>query len=422
MTRIRIPPIDLHEGQRRILASPARNKVISCGRRFGKTLLAVEWLGLMEGGAIDGMPVGIFAPSYKYLPDVWDALEGTFRPITRKSDAAKKRLVLTTGGIIECWSLEDKDAGRSRKYARIVIDEAAHVRNLKDAWEKAIEPTLTDYTGEAWFVSTPNGMNYFYELFMRDGNPGYPDWASFRMPTSANPYIDPAEIERKRRVLPDLVFRQEYLAEFVTFGGGLVKPDMIADAPCPHGLPVVLGVDLAISEREGADYTAIVALARDPETGVVYVKEAERHRCGFHEVLQRITSAAARHNPILISIEQTQYQAAVVQELLRTTKLPVRGIKPDRDKLTRFLPVLTRYEQRMVRHDPSGVPAWFRDELLAFPEADHDDGVDALSYAFAGVTSAVVSYAYESVGARRWSGRATAQVPDGDDANRWSAY
>jgi predicted phage terminase large subunit-like protein len=71
-----------------------------------------------------------------------------------------------------------------------------------------------------------------------------------------------------------------------------------------------------------------------------------------------------------------------VQELLRTTTLPVRGVRPDKDKLTRFLPLLTRYQQQQVRHDPAKVPAWFREELLAFPEGQHDDGVDAASYAF----------------------------------------
>lgn len=50
MTRILIPPIALHGGQQRILESPARYNVIAAGRRFGKTLLAVEWLALMDGG------------------------------------------------------------------------------------------------------------------------------------------------------------------------------------------------------------------------------------------------------------------------------------------------------------------------------------------------------------------------------------
>ena len=48
--RIVIPPLELHAGQRAILDDPARFKVASCGRRFGKTMLAVEWLALEQGG------------------------------------------------------------------------------------------------------------------------------------------------------------------------------------------------------------------------------------------------------------------------------------------------------------------------------------------------------------------------------------
>lgn len=388
MTRIIIPPLRLHPGQQRILADKARFRCISAGRRFGKTLLAVEWLALMEGGAVDGNPVAFFAPTYKLLLDVWTDMERTLKPVTRKANKTEMRLDLITGGKVDFWTLEDPDAGRGRKYARLVIDEAAHARNLQVAWEQAISPTLTDYQGDAWFISTPKGLNYFHVLFRRGMDQEQPDWSSFHMPTTINPHISPAEVERYRAELPALVFAQEYLAEFVTFGAGLVKPDMIIDGACPPDLPVVLGVDLAISEKQGADWTAIVALSRDPATGLVYVREAERHRCGFHEVLQRIEAAAARWQNPLIAIEQTQYQAAVVQELSRTTRLAVRGVKPDRDKVTRFAPLLTRYEQRQVRHDAARVPAWFRDELLSFPEGEHDDGVDAVSYAFQQAASA----------------------------------
>ena len=57
-------------------------------------------------------------------------------------------------------------------------------------------------------------------------------------------------------------------------------------------------------------------------------------------------------------------------------------MRPDRDKLTRFMPLLTRFEQGQVRLDPSGVPAWLREELLSFPEGRNDDGCDGLSLAF----------------------------------------
>ncbi|UBQ04469.1 phage terminase large subunit [Tepidimonas taiwanensis] len=356
----------------------------ACGRRFGKTKLALYWLTTRDNGsAISGKRVAWFAPTNKLLMEVWEEAERTLRPVTRKSNRQTMRIELVTGGVIDFWTLEDKDAGRGRRYHRIVIDEAAHARYLKEAWERAVSPTLTDYRGQAWFISTPNGLNYFYELFRRGEDPSYPDWESFHMPSTANPHLRPEEIEAKQRELPELVFRQEYLAQFVTFGGGLIKPEMLVMGECPPHLRPVLGVDLAISERDGADYTAIVAMARDPDTGIVYIKEVERFRAGFHEVLTRIKAAAARHTPSIVAIEQTQFQAAVVQELARTTTLPVRGVRPDRDKVTRFAPLLTRFEQRLVRLDPSGCPAAFRDELLAFPDSANDDMVDAASYAFA---------------------------------------
>lgn len=379
--KIIVPPIDLHAGQQAVLDSHARFKVIRAGRRFGKTLLATEWLALMAGGALDGNPVAFFSPGYKLLLEVWSDMERTLKPVTAKANKTEMRIELITGGKIDFWTLEDQDAGRGRKYSRIVIDEAAHARYLKDAWERAIAPTLTDLQGDAWFISTPRGINYFHELYQR-GERGDPDWASFHMPTSTNPHMKQEEIDRFKGELPELVFRQEYLAEFVTFGAGLVKPDMIHSGTCPHGLPVVLGVDLAISQKEGADFSAIAALSRHPHTGVIYVREVSRYRASFSELIGHIKAAAERWKPTVIAIEQVQYQAAVVQELTRTTRLPVRGVKPEKDKLTRFMPLLTRYEQNMVLHDESGVPPWFRDELLSFPEGGHDDGVDAVTYAF----------------------------------------
>lgn len=392
-----------HAGQVRIIQDARRFNVVACGRRFGKTamggiLALTGWPGRLQGLA-SGYDVGWFAPNYKLLDEAWRALKAALESqgVVNRADSQQRRIETRFGGSLDFWTLEEPDGGRGRRYGLVIVDEAAMARHLKDAWEQAIRPTLTDHAGGAWFFSTPNGVNYFHELSRRGQSDEWPDWAFHHAPTKANPHINPAEIDEARTSLPELVFRQEYLAEFVTFGAGLVKPEHLVDGIAPPGLSVVLGVDLAISEKQGADWTAIVAMSRDPETGLIHVREVERHRAGFHEVLNRIKAAAARHNPTLIAIEQTQYQAAVVQELARTTSLPVRGVKPDRDKLTRFARLLTRYEQRLVRHDPAGVPAWFRDELLSFPEGEHDDGVDAAAYAFAALSIATLpSYTHQA--------------------------
>lgn len=377
--RIVIPEIKFHSGQRKILDSRARFKVARCGRRFGKTLLSIEWLIFQPGGAIDGAPVSVFAPEYKLLMPVYDAIETACRPFA-SSNKSEMTIKLATGGQIDFWTLDGKSPARGRKYKRMVVDEAAHAPELQDRWEKAISPTLTDLRGDAWFISTPKGINYFHTLCARGDDPDKPAWESFHMPSSTNPHLPSEEIERAREELPALVFAQEYLAEFVTFGAGMVKPEMCIEGACPPSLPVYIGVDLAISEKRKADYTAIVAMSRDAD-GRVYVREVERFRAQFNEILRRIEAAARRLNAVLVAVEENQFQAAVVQELCRTTTLPIRGVRSDKDKLTRFAPLLTRFERFMVRVDPS-VPSWYRDELTAFPEGEHDDTVDASSLAF----------------------------------------
>lgn len=395
MPSLTLPAFTPHPGQARILAGARKRNVACMGRRYGKTYLLQDVILNQPGGALggrdgrgrQGLPCAWYAPNDSYFARVYQDIARQYAPVIRKATTSPRPVIeFRNGGRIDFWTLENPmKCGRGNFYARVVVDEAAHARYLQDAWEQSIAWTLADLDGDAWFISTPSGINYFHDLYRKAETD--PDWASHTAPSMDNPYLPAGWMQEQAQTMPALVFAQEVEAQFVTFGAGLVKPEMLVDGTAPAALPTVLGVDLAISERQGSDWTAIVAMSRDTATGIVYVREAERHRVGFHAVIERIKAAAARHQPTLIAIEQTQYQAAVVQELTRTTRLPVRGVRPDRDKLTRFLPLLTRYEQRQVRHDPAGVPAWFREELLAFPEGQHDDGVDALAYAFAALAT-----------------------------------
>ncbi len=389
----------LHEGQQKLVREARRFNIACQGRRFGKSTLglALAWYGAPHcpGALRDGLDVGWFAPQYKLLDEVWRAAKSFLRPYIHRTDSQQHRLELKTGGSLDFWTLENSDCGRGRRYGVALIDEAAMARNLEEAWTAGIRPTLADFQGSAWFLSTPKGGNYFKTLFDRAADD--PDWARWQMPTASNPYIKASEIEAMRLELPNLIYQQEVLAQFVDMAGATLKREWLKIDTAPAGLPVVLGVDLAISVKSDADYSAIVALSRDAN-GTIYVRDAQRLRAPFHQVLQFIQQMAAKWTPVSIAIEQVQYQAAVVQELLRTTALPVRGIKPDKDKLTRFLPLAARYEQGLVIHEP-GLPGWFEDELLSFPVGAHDDGCDALAYAWQAL-GAVGVYAYHPVSRR----------------------
>jgi predicted phage terminase large subunit-like protein len=172
------------------------------------------------------------------------------------------------------------------------------------------------------------------------------------------------------------------MGEFVDLSGASVHREWVKYGGFPHLLPhsIAIGVDLAISLKDMAAWTAIVTVARIPD-GRVYILEVKRFRLPFHAILGEIERAAKRHSPDVIGIESNQFQAAVVQELLRTTNLPVRGVTVHADKLVRFQPVLARYEQGLVYHVPA-LPPEFEEELFAFPMGEYKDMCDALGLAY----------------------------------------
>ena len=102
----------LHPAQRKIVQERKRFNVLKCGRRFGKTALSEK---LLIDPAIEKYPTAYFAPTYKDLNEVWQAVKHRVKDITERKDEQVKQIVLTTGGKIDFWSMEDPDSGRGRK-------------------------------------------------------------------------------------------------------------------------------------------------------------------------------------------------------------------------------------------------------------------------------------------------------------------
>ena len=245
-----------HQSQSKILNEAKRFNVLSCGRRFGKSALAVN---LLCETAISGKPAGYFAPTYKLLDGTFNecllALESI---IARKND--HQFIELITGGRIEFWSLENELAGRSRKYKRIIIDEAAFAKDLWKRWTESIRATLSDLKGDAWFLSTPKGKNDFHKLYMR-GVSQEPNWNSWQMSTYMNPFIDPLEIDDAKKDLPELAFSQEYMAEFNDNSANPFGIAYIDQCTYPlSNLPAVsYGIDLAKSH----DWSVIIGIDKN---------------------------------------------------------------------------------------------------------------------------------------------------------------
>lgn len=376
-----------HRGQRDILGGLRRFNVIACGRRFGKTILGTNRL---VQTVLDGQPAGWFAPTYKYLTDVWRDVTRSLRSVTRSANKQELRIELITGGVAEFWSLEDKDAGRGRKYARAIIDEAAKVRDLGDIFNEAIRPTLSDLRGDADFLSTPKGMNFFWQAFARGSDPGETEWSAWCKPTQHNPYIAPAEIEAARVQLPERVFRQEYLAEFLEDAGGVFRRVREAvdqgrteqDEPRPND-SYSIGVDLARVE----DFTVITVL-----DGAGRQAFHERFNLISWERQLEAIKAVARRYPGRVVVDSTGVGDPICEALRRadvdlvTYQFTNQTKQVAIDRLALFLEQgrlrlmdLQAQTNELLAFEYELTPS--RNVRMSAPEGMHDDCVIALSLA-----------------------------------------
>ena len=151
-----------HKAQLEVLNSPARFKVLMCGRRFGKSSLA-QIIGSMS--ALKGETVAYVTPTYLLAKVFFNEVIKLF-PTGFVTDNRSDLIIdFPTGGQIRFFTGERIDSMRGLKFHYCIIDEAPYLKNLKDSWQNVIRPTLTDYKGGGLFVSTPRGKDFFYSLY-----------------------------------------------------------------------------------------------------------------------------------------------------------------------------------------------------------------------------------------------------------------
>lgn len=382
----------LHAAQRQVKHEAKRFNVLACGRRWGKTTLGVD---LLTHPALGSHPVGWFAPTYKLLLEVWREFVRILRPAIRRQNATERRIELWTGGVLEFWTLEDGDAGRSRKYKRVFVDEAGLPASLSDTWAAAILPTLADLEGDAWLAGTPKGRGFFWRCYQRALS-GTRGWACWQQPTHRNPHILPSEIDELRRAMPERQYRQEILAEFLEDGGGVFR--RVAEAATleplaqARGSTYVGGVDWARSN----DYTVFSIIdaqsgqqvALDRFSQVDYETQLNRFRA-MHERF-KVSAWVAEYNsmggPLVERLQRDGYpvQPFVTTNATKAQAVDALALAIERGDVALLDDAvqtgeLEAYEMTQL---PSGAIRY------SAPDGMHDDTVIALALAWHAAASA----------------------------------
>ena len=143
--------------------------------------------------------------------------------------------------------------------------------------------------------------------------------------------------------------------------------------------------DLAISEKDRADYSAFVIGGLD-ENGVLHIVNVIRERMDARDIVETIFALEKYYKPEVFAIEKGQIEKAIGPFL--NEEMPKRNIwpvilplTPSVDKWNRARSIQGRMRARAIRFDKDA--DWyqtFEDELTRFPRDKHDDQVDAFAY------------------------------------------
>lgn len=262
-----------HPAQKMFHASESRNRVAACGRRFGKSRmgageLAVEaWRAKAQARLLEDLGIRrefwVVGPEYTDSEKEFRALYNWLKKVDAPFDKPGTYYDAHSGDMqISMYGGLYLVLGKSAKHPERLVGEglsgvimAEAAKQKERTWTKYIRPTLSDFKGWSIHSSTPEGKNWFYDLYMRGKDPKDIEWESWRFGSWRNPYLYPdaasvkglvmlrEAIRNGKPITPTLIkrsgvdpeiaslmldlaeetFNQEIAADFTEFAGRVFK-------------------------------------------------------------------------------------------------------------------------------------------------------------------------------------------------------
>jgi hypothetical protein len=311
-----------------------------------------------------------------------------------KTSKQKKVMFFFDGSEVEIKSADGKDTtlrGAGLDFA--IMAEAARI--AREAWEQGVRPALSDKLGRAIISSTPKGKNWFYELYLRGLEEGQTEYQSWHLPSNSRPSFPQSEWDTLKTTLPDLIFRQEFCAEFLEDSsavfrgmGACIAGDFQDPLPNHHYL---IGADLART----VDFTVLFVVDRATKH-VVHFQRFNQLEWPFQKA--KIAALAKRYNDAFVWLDSSGLGDPIEQDL-RRSGVKCQGMKftnSSKKELIEFLSIAI--EQKMITYPRIDI---LLNELSAYeyqllpsgdlrycaPQGMHDDTVIALGLAIWGLKS-----------------------------------
>lgn len=341
--------------------------LLRAGRRGGKTRIGA--LSMIEELAPANLLWWACAPTYPKLNDY--VLPAFFKQMPAAwlehpaTDWSESELTLTLPHktMVQFRSLEDPDRGRGPGLNGLWIDEICEL--TEKHWD-TISPALADQSGIFFATTSPKGPDWVHKRFYLPAQLGTPGYWACHFTTLDNPWMSQtaqkAYVAEQKESMTDLMFRQEYMAEVVSFSGAIFGD--ILD-PCviegtdeemrqyfPEWPKIDTSRDAITGIDPGTDHPfAGIQLVQSPR-GLVAVGEYMAPRTPFAVHAEHI-KALRRGFQCRIAIDRSQAQAQI--ELVQYGLYTVPAENNVQAGINRLSAWMLKNRRRQVTELPTGL-------------------------------------------------------------------
>jgi phage FluMu gp28-like protein len=362
-------------------------KYIICttGRQFGKTFLAMNILlkwALEDNGSVSMFVAPVYSQSKKVFSELVSAIAGS--GLTLSINKSELFITFINGSIIYFRSGEREDSLRGYTLDYLIMDEAAYQR--EGVWKTVLRPTVLVKGKKVLFISTPKGKNWFYEIANRGYSDEYPQYITYHATSFDTPYITKEELDEAKLSLPENIYKQEILAEFLGDGGevfsNLTSTCVLTSYPSKEtNERYYAGLDIGRAN----DYTVLTILNTKGEVVRIYRQRQTSWNVIVSDVIKNLKEFNARctieinglGDPIFEQIKK-QYpniepfftssdsKQNIIEELILTLneekiKLPTKDLNPE---LHKELSVFTYEYSPKTRKVKYGAPNSMHDDMV----------------------------------------------------------
>jgi hypothetical protein len=359
--------------------------IATIGRQWGKSFLAMNVLlkWALEDNNSQCMWV---APIYQQSKKVFTELSNLLSDVGITKSINKSELTITfiNGSVIYFRSAEREDNLRGNTLDYLVVDEAAYIRDT--VWSQVLRATVLVRGKKVLFLSTPRGRNWFYELALRGESEDYTQYKTFKGSSFDSPYISEQELLEAKQSLPEGIYKQEILAEFIDTGGEVFSNlktncTLTSYPPKVAGEKYYAGLDIGRAN----DYTVLTILNSKGEV----VRILRERQNVWTVIISEVVKVLREYNPrVYVEINgigdpiyeqiRKQYSQAdpfvttndskqhIIEELIlglneEKVRLPTQDLNPD---LYRELSVFTYEYSPKTRRVKYGAPSSFHDDMV----------------------------------------------------------